>query len=310
MLETNDSHSTAQKVAGTYGVQRVSIAIECEAQFSAISMAIVEVGRRIVRRGQSFFVKVQLSRRQDFDARDLEFAATGALAAKLAGTASPAKNEQEAATKISAYVSRTRAFVALKEYKGAGGALAGSLGRASCAITGPLSLASGIAACRAGFSLPEFLLLYSSEDDLHRNAKLARSLAEKTGTERQKITIARIAISHSKDDSAKAGRMLQMELAAARMMLAKTKDKNVILPLSLAVHPQWFIETVMKEIHDAGKVPFAPLMFSEMDSKEDGDARRIAHQDFKKLNKVTLEKRRHVRLEVGPDYVNDIIDSI
>lgn len=320
VLETDgNSHRTIQEIAGTFGVAKVSMAIECESQFTATSKAIAEVGRRTVMPGQSFFVKAHLLKRRDFAARDLEFAATGALAAELAGAASPARNEEGATTTITAYVGRTRAFVSLREYEGAGGALAGSLGRASCAITGPLSLASGIAACKAGFVLQELLLLYSGEGDLYRNAKLARSLAEKTGAKRQKITIAKATTAHAQDDeSAKSAiTMLQLDLAAARMMimLSKTWSKNVILPLSLAVHPQWFIEMVMRVVHDAGKVPFAPLMFSERDAKEKGkydddDAKRVTRQEFVKLEKMLLGKPRRVSLEVGPDYLHDIIDSI
>jgi hypothetical protein len=296
-----------QEIAKIFGVAKVSIAVECESQFSAISKAITEVSRRAILQGQSFFVKVHLLQARDFAARDLEFAATGALASELAGVASPAKSEQEAgATTVVAYVGR-RAFISLKEYEGAGGALAGSLGSASCAITGSLSLASCIAACRAGFFLPELLLLYSDEDDLRRNAKLARSLAEKTGAKSQKIAIAKVA--HAKDDRA---RMLPLDFAAARA-LASMKSKNVILPLSLATHPQWFIEMAMKEIYDAGKVPLAPLMFSEMDAwkeeEEKQDARGVTRQEFMKL-KTALEKPRHVMLEVGPNYLHDIIDSV
>ncbi len=309
VLETD----RAQEIAGMFGVAKVSIAIECESQFSAISKAIAEVGRRTVLQGQSFFVKVYLSKDRNFAARDLEFSATGALAAELAGVASPAKSEREAsiATIIAAYAGRRRAFVSLKEYEGAGGALAGSLGSASCAITGPLSLASCIAACRAGFFLPELLLLYSDEDDLCRNAKLARSLAEKTRVESQKIAIAKVPVVHAKDGRTK---MLQLDLAAARTLARVESSKNVVLPLSLATHPQWFIEMAMKEIHDAGKFPLVPLMFSEMDctKEEEKEARGVTRQEFVKLKKTRLEgkKPRRIRLEVGPNYLHDIIDSI
>ncbi|AIF83811.1 hypothetical protein NTE_01750 [Candidatus Nitrososphaera evergladensis SR1] len=298
-----------QEIAGTFGVARVSMAIECESQFAAISKAIAEVGRRTVLQGQGFFVKVHLLTDRDFAARDLEFAATGALAAELAGVASSAKNEEEASAKIVAYVGMRRAFVCLKEYEGAGGAPAGALGSASCAITGPLSLASCIAACKAGFSLPELLLLYGDEDDLCRNAKIARSLAEKTTRAKsQKIAIAKMTAVHPRDGRI---RMLQFDLAAARALAGMMKSKNVVLPLSLATHPQWFIEMIMKEIVGAGKVPLVPLMFSEIDyAKEEQDARRVTRQEFMKSKKTALEKPRHVRLEVGPDYLHDIIDSV
>lgn len=299
-----------QEIARIFGVAKVSLAIECESQFAAVSKAITEVGRRTILQGQSFFVKVHLLQTRDFAARDLEFAATGALASELAGVAIPAKSEYEAGvTIVAAYVGR-RAFVSLKEYEGAGGGLAGSLGSASCAITGQLSLASCIAACRAGFFLPELLLLYSDEDDLRRNAKLARSLAEKMGIKSQKIAIGKVA--HAKDDMA---RMLLLDLAATRALAKMKRSKNVILPLSLATHPQWFIEMAMKEICDAGKVPLVPLMFSEIDAenKEEGkdeDTRGVTRQEFMKLKTALEMPKKYATLEVGPNYLHDIIDSV
>lgn len=300
VLET----TRVQEIAGMFGVAKASVAIECESQFSPILKAIVQAGKRTVLQGQSFFVKVSLTQARDFAARDLEFAATGALAAELAGVSSPARSEDEAGAKtIAAYVGKgRRAFVALREYEGAGGALAGSLGMASCTLTGPLSLASCVAACRAGFSLPEPLLLYSDEDDLCRNAKLARSLAEKTGAKKQKIAIAKV---RAKGGKAKT---VQLDLVAARTLAGMKGSRYVVLPLSLATHPQWFIEMATKEVHDAGKVLLAPMMFSEMGASEER-AEKVTRREFMKLKTVS-ENPRRLSLEVGPNYLHDIIDSV
>lgn len=292
-----------QEITRIFGVAKVSIAIECESHFSAISKTIVEVGRRTILQGQNFFVKVHILQDRDFEARDLEFVATGALAAKLAGVSSPAKNEHEPnTTTIVAYIGK-RAFVSLKEHEGAGGALAGSLGNALCAITHEMSLASCIAACRTGFFLSELLLLYVDEEDLRTNAKLARLLAEKMGINTQKIALARLV--KVKDDEA---RILQLDYAAATA-LSKMECKNIVLPLSLAMHPKWFIELTMREIYDAGKIPFVPLMFSELEDKNQRNAKRVSHKEFTKP-KLIPGTPKHIVLKIGPNYLHDIIDTI
>ncbi len=282
----------AQEIAKTFGVAKVSVAIECENQLGAISKSIAEVGRKTVLPGQSFYVKVHMQKERGFTSRDVEFAATGALAAELAGASKLAANEQEAQKTIAAYVGR-RAFVAVKEYEGAGGTIAGSQGKASCALTGPQSLAACMAAAKAGFSL-ELLLAYSNEDDLRKNARLGRALAESTGAKKQELVVAKL--------QAGTG-TLAPDLAATRA-LVRMKSRYVVLPVSLATHPKWFIEAVMKEVHDAGKVPLVPLMFSGPEESWQ-DARKEARR-----MRAMLAKPKRVTLEVGPDYLHDIIDSV
>jgi adenylyl- and sulfurtransferase ThiI len=288
VLET----AKAQEIAKTFGVAKVSIVVECENQLGAIARAMAEVGRKTVAPGQSFFVRARVSKERSFASRDAEFAATGALMAGLAGTATAATSEREAHRIISAYVGR-RAFVAIKEYEGAGGAIPGSKGSVSCALTGAQSLAACAAAAKAGFEL-RILLAYGSEDDLRANARHAAALAEMTDAGKQELSVARLA----------AGRgALALELAAT-LALARMKSAYVVLPISLATHPEWFIKAAMKIVHDAGKVPLAPLMFS---------APQETWQDMRKTARVrrtALSRPRCVRLEVGPDYFHDIIDSV
>ncbi len=293
-----------QEITRIFGIAKVSVVIECHSQFQAISKAIIEVGRRTILQGQNFFVKVNVLQHHDFEARDLEFATMGALAAELAGISSPAKSEHEANTAtIAAYVGK-RAFISLKEYEGAGGRLSGSLGTASCAITHQVSLASCIAACKAGFFLSELLLLYADEEDLRMNAKLARALAEKTGLNSQKLALSRVAkVREGKT------RILQLDYAAVRV-LAKVKNGNAILPLSLAIHPRWFIELAMKEIYDAGKMPFVPLMFADLEDKNQESANSVSREAFMKLRLIPTTTTKHITLKIGPNYLNDIIDSI
>lgn len=282
----------AQEIARTFGVGRVSVAVECENQLGVVVKSIAEVGKKTVAPGQSFYVRAQVSKDRGFTSRDVEFAATGALMAELAGGATPAASEREAHRTIAAYVGR-RAFVTFKEYDGAGGVIPGSRGLASCALTDVQSLASCEAAAKAGFSL-ELLLAYSNEDDLRANAKLAAVLAERTGAKRQELTVARLA----------AGRgALALDLAAARA-LVRMKSAYVVLSMSLATHPEWFIKATMKMVHDAGKTPLVPLMFSG------------PHETWQDMRKATrtrhaaISRPKLVRLEVGPNYFHDIVDSV
>jgi hypothetical protein len=303
----------AHVIARMFGVVKVSLAIECESRFASISNTIIKVGKTTVLPGRSFFVKICVSTGYNFAARDLEFAAAGALTSELAAIGShPAKREQEADTIITAYVGK-RSFVSLKDYEGIGGSLTGSLGNASCLITGPQSLASCVEACKSGF-IPELLLLYSSEEDLYANAKVASLLAEKIGTKRQNITLMQVTTSR-KTSSARVRNLhhppniLYLDFVGVQALVSMMKSKNVILPIAFATHPQWFIEMALKEVFDGGKIPLTPLLFSVMQGEN--SKRKVTRQEFmKSKSALVFEKPKRIRLDVGPNYLNDILDSI
>jgi hypothetical protein len=304
VIETKDS----LKIARIFGVAKVSVVVECKTDFSEISKTIVKVGKQVIKQGQTFFVKVyQISKKKhDFTARDIEFAATGQLSAMLSGIANPASAELQAKKTIAVHISNNKTFVALKEYEGIGGSIAGSLGIASCPITGVQSLDSCVGACRAGFE-PELLILYSNTDDLRKNAKLAARLAEMV-TQTKKdvgVTVAKISPKGGGAADSKT-RILLYDLAAAKIQ-AQMRSRNSVLSISLATHPQWFVELIMGELFSAGKIPLAPLMFSE--AVEPQDARGVTRKQFMQID-MKLENPKQLNLKVGPNYLHDIIDSV
>jgi hypothetical protein len=281
-------------------------------EFEELSNAIAEIGLKVVLPGEKFFIKVKAGETNDYVGRDVEFASSGKLTARLAEIgASPAKNEQEADRVILAFSGKKFAYVCMQVSKGPGGLPLGSLGIALCGLYSPLSFLSCHAAAKAGF-VPEIVMFYSDEGELQANAKLAETLAKRTGMKEQVIRVAPIDIPSIKDVAIIE---LVKEAIAAKVLIGQPGDR-VVLPFTTTIHPLWFIEAIVGEAMAAGKMPYMPLMFTDI--PEDYAAKMqaaITKSEFKKYNsmidtaaKLSIKKMK--KLKVGPNYLHDILDSV
>ncbi len=296
---------------GIFGIDKVAIARRVKNEFEELSNAIAEVGLKIVLPGEKFFVKVKAGGTNDYVSRDIEFASSGKLTAKLAEIgARPAKNEQEADRVILAFVGKKFAYVCVQVSEGPCGLPLGSLGRALCSLHNPLSSLSCYAAVKAGF-VPEIVLLYSDEDELRANAKLAEILAKRTAMKEQVIGVAPMNIPSMKDIPVE----LIKEAIAAKVLIGQPGDR-VVLPLSPGIHPLWFIEAIAGKAMATGKTPYMPLMFTDIPKDYATKMQTaISKSKFQKYNsmidaaaKLSIKKMK--KLKVGPNYLHDILDSV
>jgi hypothetical protein len=109
-------------------------------------------------------------------------------------------------------------------------------------------------------------------------------------------------------------------------ILIQCQNNRIVLPLTAAVHPIWFIERIIQETVFAGKMPFAPLLFlsSELGryAQEAGielnvSAVKVAKDKLQKYSnavdseaRLAIKHTKRLELKIGPNYLHDIIDSI
>ena len=128
--------------------------------------------------------------------------------------------------------------------------------------------------------------------------------------------------------------MLQEGISIRILTLLPGKGRLVI-PLSAAIHPPWFVESTVKKIVSTGKIPWMPLMLLTdgiyHDAKSVGLEDKITSiddlintnmimfkkQEYKKyerkidtVSKAAVNNMKTISLKVGSNYLHDIIDSI
>lgn len=306
-----------------FGVEKVAIAEKATDNFTGLSAAIVEAASRIIVPGDRFYIKViiQPTVKCDYLSRDIEFATSSALAFRLASIkALPAKTENEASRLVLTVIGKECAYICIQIMAAPGGLISGSRGRVLSSIHGPLSLISCIIAAKAGFDCTSIVLPYLDDTDLEFNAKLAQTFATKTGRKKQTILAVPIKL------PAKGMEQEILKEQIISKILIGYHSGRIIFSLTTAVHPIWFIESLIREAIFAGKTPLVPMLFlsSELGNyaEEAGIALTISASDTtigrlqKYRDAIDLEARSAIKcakklhLEVGPNYLHDIIDSI
>jgi len=307
VCETDNPVDLASRLENTFGIERVAIARRAGKGFEELSDAIAQVGSMTILPCEKFLVKVKVGESNNYVDRDIEFASSGRLAAKLAELgAYPARREEEADRIILAFVGGKFAYVCIKDSKGLGGLPFGSLGLASCSLHSPLSLLSCSLAARTGF-VTEIILPYSNDDELQANAKLSEALVTKIGVRKHTIRLAPINQPHATG---------LVKEAIIAQILANLQGGRIILPFTLAVHPLWFIEAIMGKTMAAGKTPYMPLMLADISNSGKMQA-KITKSEFRKYNtaidaaaKLSIKRMKRLELKVGPNYLHDILNSI
>jgi hypothetical protein len=324
ICEAEDVANLASQLAGMFGIESVAIANKVSSNFSDLTAAIVEVGSKVIVPGDRFFVKViilQQAAKYGYASRDIEFAATGTLAGRLASIkALPAKTENDASRQVLAVIGKKSAYVCIQVMTAPGGVIEGSRGRVLGSIHDSLSCLACLMAVKAGFECTTIVLPYVDESELQSNAQLLQHFATRTGREKQTILAVPVNV------PAKGMVSVLLKEKIISKVLIQCQNKRILFPLTAAVHPIWFIETIIQETVLAGKVPFAPLLFLSSELGGYAHQARIeldispvkaAKGNLEKFSsavnseaRLAIKHTRSLELKIGPNYLHDIIDSI
>jgi hypothetical protein len=325
IYESGDSVKLAWELSTMLGVESVAVAKKVSSNFSDVSAAIIEVGLSVIIPGDRFYVKVILkpTAKCDYVSRDIEFAVSGTLAARLASiNARPARTEQDASRQVLTVIGRESAYVCIQVMTAPGGLIAGSRGPVSCSIHDSLSFLSSMMAAKAGFECGSIVLPYLDKSELETSAKLVQRFAAKTG--RKKQTILTMPINVPAKGAVFA--LLKQKIISTILIRHPSNNSRIVFPFTAAFHPIWFIEATFQETLSAGKMPFAPLVFLSSElftyaqqaetelniSAVHLTKRRL--QGYEKTidfeTKSAIKNTKRLELKVGPNYLHDIIDSI
>jgi adenylyl- and sulfurtransferase ThiI len=163
ICESSDIVELAYQLASIFGVESVAVAKKVSSNFSDLTAAIVDVGISVIVPGDRFHVRVMLqpTAKCDYVSRDIEFAVSGTLAARLTSiNARPAKTEVDASRQILSIVGKESAYVCVQVMTAPSGLIAGSHGGVLSSIHDSLSFLASLMAAKAGFDCSTIVLPY------------------------------------------------------------------------------------------------------------------------------------------------------
>ncbi|MFQ5969138.1 MAG: hypothetical protein ACE5J2_01400 [Nitrososphaerales archaeon] len=330
IVDIKDAVAAASVVSDLFGVDKVAVANKTSSKFTELVAAIVDAGKKIVHEGETFAVKV-MANNKDYVGRDVEFAATAALIGELSKLNIKAVDEQECNKLIYVHLSKDSAYVCLFVDKGMNGLpVASQNEQLLSSLHNSLSALSCLMAVKCGFN-PKLVLIKINEDNFREGAKHIELIAKRLGKKQIKLDIATFEISNS------GSHLLTVERISS-VLLAKLSSqyniKNIALPFSTAIFPAWFISDIVRDVAKVA-TPWLPLIFmsdelytnarmlgmkeahlTEIDriGRTSFDADKYAQLmktiDLEDVIGNALKSMKTIDLEVGPNYLHDILDSI
>jgi hypothetical protein len=333
-FEVTDVVEAAAIIVRMFGIDKVAVAKCVSNRFTDVVTTVVKTGKQIMLPGEKFLIRVEKSSKAkiSYIEKDIEIASSGDLVAELSTIAAkPAKNEYEASKIILSYIGKHSAYVCVQIGTALGGMLPGSQkDKVMCGIHNLLSCLSCMMAIKCGF-IPDFLIMYTNEDDLKENSKLFGRIMSKMSIRKYEIRLVHIDLPVKCNDNLK---LMLQEGVYARILTLLPGKRGLVMPLNAAIHPLWFVESTMRKIVSTGKMLWMPLML--LTDSMCYDAKNVGLEDkitsinnlvtkkmmFKKneyeryertidiLSKAAVKNMKTISLKVGPNYLHDIIDSI
>jgi hypothetical protein len=171
--------------------------------------------------------------------------------------------------------------------------------------------------------------LYSNEYDLKENAKMFGHIADKMAVKKHTIRLMHVDIPDIHNDNIK----LMLQESIFTRVSTLLPGKRLVVPLSAAIHPSWFVEEITEKIVHTGKISWMPLMLLTTGIYHEAIAMGLKHKimlinalinnmtftklEFKKyqnvvdtLSNVAIKNMKTISLNIGPNYLHNIIDSV
>lgn len=328
VADVDDAITAASIVADLFGVDKVAVANKSGNKFNDLVAAIVDVGKKIINAEDTFAVKV-VAKNAEYVGRDVEFAATASLIGELSKLNVRVANENACNKLLYAHASHDSAYVCIFIDKGLNGLPSGSQNeRMMCSLHNGISALSCLMAVKCGFT-PQIVMLKTNGDDLKDNAKNLELIAKHLGTKKMKLDIVNADITRNGLQPLLIEKLSSMILVR---FSATYKIRNVALPLSTAIFPAWFVSDTVSYVARTA-VPWLPLMFMSDELYTNASALRLKdyHTAIESINKTnfdadefaklvkaldlqgmvesTIKSSKTLDLEVGPNFLHDIMDS-
>ena len=330
IVDVDDPVTTASIIADLFGVDKVAVANETSNKFNDLVAAIVNVGKKIIYTGETFAVKVYADK-TEYVGRDVEFAATAGLIGELPNLNVKAVDEALCDKLIYAHTTQKSAYVCMFIDKGLNGLPSGSqTDPLLCSLHNSLSALSCLMAIKCGF-VPNIVMLKTNDDSFKECLKHLALIAKRVGKKQIKLDIASVNVAGNGSQPLVIEKLSSMILAR---LSAAYNIKNIALPLSTAIFPAWFVSDVIQDIAKVA-VPWLPLMFmsdelnmtagalgmkdSEMKVMQSVNGRNFDADGYAQLMKTinvqdiidrSIKSMKTFDLEIGPNYLHDIIDSV
>ena len=327
VVEANDPVFASSTINLLFGIKKVAIAKQVKNDYEELIASITKIGSNLLLKGDTFYVKVE-GKSKGFLPKDIEFAATSSLIDKSVKLGAKPGTEDKHEKLLYTFLTKSNGYVCIFTDKGNGGIPNNYQNeKIICCIYDELSAVSCLEAIKEGFEV-KIIVCYSKESDLLKFVKILNRLIPRLLCNKVELEFFKIEINNSNSQN-----YMKLIESAVEIMISSAKSnkiKRLSLPLSSSIFPQSFIDNIIKKVNQSKIIPQMSLPgFDENilnNSKELGLEKFLEkieklgkmkfnstiknEKDSENLVKKALKTKQIVLVNVGPNNIHDILDSL
>ncbi len=324
LVDANDPVFSSSAINLLFGIKKVAIARKIKNNFQDIVYEITSVGGNLLLKGERFLVRVE-GTSKGFFTKDVELSATSSIIEKKSNIDAKPGTDEDYDKMLYTYLTKNNAYVCIFSDIGQGGIPYQSQNQnVICCIYDEISAVSCFETIKQGFN-PKIIVCYQKKSELMNLVKMINQIIPRLVKQQIDIEFFHINIT---DSGVKSYLSIQNYVLEIMLRLSKAnKINHVSIALSPLIFSVDLIDNSIKHVFENGLIPIVPLtgidsnLFKEL--KEIGmeknipktkklismNARDVPEPSNRIIDEV-IKSRKIVSINVGPNNVHDILDSL
>jgi len=320
LVDANDPVFASSAINLLFGIEKIVIARHIKNNFQDIVSEITSVGGNLLLKSEKFLVRVE-GTSKGFLTKDIEIAATSNIIEKKSNLGAYPGTEENYDKLLYTYLTKNNAYICIFSDKGKGGIPYQSQNQKTiCAIYDEISAVSCFETIKQGYDT-QIIVCYRQKSELMNLAKIINQIIPRLVQEKIELEFFQLKI---KPNGIK--NYLIYVNSILEIML-QYSNSHVSLALSPLVFSMDFIDNSLKRVFEKKKIPIIPLAGVD-DNLFDGAKEIGLERNIKKLEKLVtissneipifskkevesaLKTKKKISVQVGPNNVHDILDSL
>ena len=320
LVDANDPVFASSVINLLFGIEKIAIARQVKNNFQDIVSEITSIGGNLLLKEERFLVKIE-GTSKGFLTKDVEVAATSNIIEKKSNLGAYPGTEENYDKLLYTYLTKNNAYICIFSDKGTGGIPYQSHNQKTiCAIYDEMSAVSCFETIKQGYDTT-IIVCYRQKSELMNLAKIINQIMPRLVKDKIELDFFELKI---KQNGIK--NYLTFVNSILEIML-QHPSQYISLALSPLVFSTEFIATSQKRVFENEKMPIVPL--AGVDVSLFGEAKEIGlDRNMKKLEKAVIissneipsfakkevenavKTKKTISVELGPNNVHDILDSL
>ncbi|AFS81810.1 thiamine biosynthesis ATP pyrophosphatase-like protein [Candidatus Nitrosopumilus koreensis AR1] len=320
LVDANDPVFASSAINMLFGIKEIAIAKQIKNNYQNIVSEITSIGGNLLLKGEKFLVRVE-GTSKGFLAKDVEIAATSNIIEKKSKLGAHPGTDLDYDKLLYTYLTKNNAYICIFSDKGKGGIPYQSQSQKTiCAVYDELSAVSCYETIKQGYDT-KVIVCYRQKSELMNLAKVLNQIIPRLVQEKIELEFFHLKINPNGIKN-----YLTYVNSILEIML-QYSNKRVSLALSPLVFSSDFIDNALKLVFTKKKIPLIPL--SGVDTSLFEEAKEIGlEKSIKKLEKIVTissyeipsfakkqvenaqKTKKMISIQVGPNNVHDILDSL